>query len=319
LSKVQSKTKADGYIWLDYCQPSKEDLVPLMDFLHFHPLSIEDCLDENQLPKMEDFQNHTFLIFNAIEYTSNALLVHEVNVFIGKDFLVTVSRQDSKAQPLFSNMDKLVELSANQIKQGPAFLLHILLDKIVDQKFLAIESIEDTLDNNEEVILTDLDNFDPSTLLHTRKDLLAMRKSLFHEREIIGKISRLDSPFIPDKAIYFYRDIHDHLSKFYELSESSRDLVTSLMEMYLSMINNQMAKAANQTNIIVRRLTLITTIFMPLTLISGIGGMSEFSMMTGPQNWKIAYSILIFVMFVIAIINYILLKRLEKKNQNREV
>ena len=158
----------------------------------------------------------------------------------------------------------------------------------------------------------DLERFDPSELLHLRRDLLTVRKSLFHEREILVKICRKDSPFIPDKAIYLYRDIYDHLSKFFELTESSRDLVTSLMEMYLSMLNNQMTQAANDTNVIVRRLTFITTIFMPLTLLAGIGGMSEWSMMTGPQNWRIAYPAFLLAMVVLGVLNYFVIRWLEK-------
>jgi len=96
--------------------------------------------------------------------------------------------------------------------------------------------------------------------------------------------------------------------KFFELIESSRDIVTSLMEMHLSIINNRMTRAANDTNITVRRLTFITTIFMPLTLLAGIGGMSEWSMMTGPEHWKIAYPVFILAMALIGIANYYLLK-----------
>jgi magnesium transporter len=147
--------------------------------------------------------------------------------------------------------------------------------------------------------------------------LLAVRKGLFHEREVLVKICRKDSPFIPDKAIYLYRDIYDHLSKFFELTESYRDLVTSLMEMYLSMLNNKMTNAANETNIIVRRLTFITTIFMPLTLLAGIGGMSEWSMMTGPQNWRIAYPAFLLAMVLLGALNYLFLKRIEKQRSKK--
>jgi magnesium transporter len=196
---------------------------------------------------------------------------------------------------------------------GPAFLLHFILDQVVDKKFIAIEALEDEINAAEEVILADLPGFNPAELLHLRRDLLAVRKSLFNEREILVKICRLDCPFITKKAIFFYRDIYDHLSKFFELTESSRDLVTSLMEMYLSMLNNQMAKAANDTNATVRRLTFITTIFMPLSLLAGIGGMSEWSMMTGPENWKFSYPLFLLAMVVLGLVNYYLLKAWEKK------
>ena len=164
-------------------------------------------------------------------------------------------------------------------------------------------------------MLADVSNFNPAELVRLRRDLLSLRKSLFHEREILVKICRKDCPFISGKAIFHYRDIYDHLAKFFELTESYRDIVTSLMEMYLSMLNNQMTKAANETNQTVRRLTFITTIFMPLTLLAGIGGMSEWSMMTGPQNWKIAYPVFLLAMAVIGFVNYYLLKWLEKRNR----
>ena len=161
-------------------------------------------------------------------------------------------------------------------------------------------------------MLANPSNFNPAGLLHLRRNLLALRKSLFHEREILVKICRRDCPFIPEKAIYHYRDIYDHLAKFFELTETYRDIVTSLMELHVSMLSNVMASTANRTNLTVRRLTFITTIFMPLTLLAGIGGMSEWSMMTGPQNWRIAYPAFILVMVVMGLANYYLLRRLEK-------
>jgi magnesium transporter len=188
----------------------------------------------------------------------------------------------------------------------------------VDQKFAAIETLEDELDLAEEEILSDLPNFKSATLLHLRRDLFALRKSLFHEREILVKISRKDCPFIPSKALLLYRDIYDHLTIFFELTETSRDVVTSLMEMYLSMLNNQMAQTTNRTNRTVRRLTFITTIFMPLTLLAGIGGMSEWSMMTGPGNWKFAYPLFLLVMVLLAVVNYYFLIWLEKKDRKAD-
>jgi magnesium transporter len=160
-------------------------------------------------------------------------------------------------------------------------------------------------------------DFNPQEILHLRRDLLALRKSLFHEREILVKISRKDCPFISDKAIFHYRDIYDHLAKFFELTETYRDILTSLMELYASMLNNLMAKSANEMNSTVRRLTFITTVFMPLTLLAGIGGMSEWSMMTGPHNWKIAYPAFLLAMGVIGAVNYYLLRRIETQRRDR--
>jgi magnesium transporter len=302
-----------GYVWMDFLGPDKEQLQSLVEPLGLHELSIEDCLDENQIPKIDDYPGYTFLIFNTIVYSDHMLHISELDIFIGDHFLITVRQKKEDGGKFFEEIERYFTRGEEGLRQGPAFLLHFILDLVVDQKFAAIEALEDELNEAEEAILESLSKFNPADLLHLRQDLLSVRKSLFHEREILVKICRQDCPFIPRRALFFYRDIYDHLSRFFELTESSRDLVTSLMEMYLSMLNNQMAKSANSMNATVRRLTFITTIFMPLSLLAGIGGMSEWSMMTGPQNWKFSYPFFLLAMLVLGVANYFLLKWWEKK------
>jgi magnesium transporter len=314
-----AELKKSGYIWLDYHQPTREEMESLIKPLGLHPLSIEDCLDENQIPKIDDYPGYTFILFNAFKYLQETLSIIEVDAFLGKNFLLTISGQGSTEWQLIQSIEKILALNGEDVHAGPAFLLHIILDQIVDQKFTVIESLEEDLNKSEETILSDLGHYDPAGLMHLRRDLLNVRKSLFHEREILVKICRRDSPYIPERAIFFYRDIYDHLAKSFELTESYRDLVTSLMEMYLSMLNNQMTRAANETNITVRRLTFITTIFMPLSLLAGIGGMSEFSMMTGPQNWRIAYPLFLLAMVIIGVANYFLLKLIDRNRMKKHV
>ncbi len=325
ITDALSAVKDGGFIWLDFIRPSKEEfptlkkeLSTLVEPLGLHPLSIEDCTDENQIPKIEDFPRNTFILFNTFSYSNQKLTIDEVDLFIGENFLVTVSGDGSSRERQFSNIERMLELDIDNARQGPAFLMHVVLDQIVDRKFLAIEALEDELDAAEELMLADVSAFDPSGLLHQRRDLLALRKSLFHEREILVKICRKDCPFISEKVIYPYRDIYDHLAKSFELSEALREIVTSLVEMYLSMINNRMTRFANETNATVRRLTFITTIFMPLTLLAGIGGMSEWSMMTGASNWRVAYPAFVVVLVLIGIASYYLLRWLEKRGLDRD-
>jgi magnesium transporter len=313
LDGALSARQDGGFVWLDYCEPSKEELSVLIEPLGLHPLSIEDCFDENAVPKIEDYPNNTFILFNAFYYKSQLLVTLEVDLFIGDNFLVTVSQHEPNGRPVLHDIEKRIRQEIENARQGPSFLAHIIIDSIVDQKFVAIDALEDELDRAEDTILDDYAHFDPGELVRLRRDLLAVRKSLFHEREILVKICRKDSLFIVEKAILFYRDIYDHLAKFFELTESYRDLVSSLMEMYLSMINNQMTKSANDTNITVRRLTFITTIFMPLTLLAGIGGMSEYSMMTGASNWRIAYPAFLLAMVAIGVGSYFILKWIDRR------
>jgi magnesium transporter len=313
LSDALSALNKDGFLWLNYCEPDKADLEILVEPFNLHPLVVEDCVDENQIPKIENYPQNTFILFNAFEYANHTLNISEIDVVIGDNYLITIGGHDNAGQPILKGIEHYVESDLGNAHQGPAYLLHVLLDHIVDQKFVAIEAIEDAIDESEDVILTDIDRFNPADLLCLRRNLIKLRKSLFHEREILVKICRKDCPYIPDKAILYYRDVYDHLTKFFELTESSRDIVSNLMEMHVSLINNRMTKTANNTNMTVRRLTFITTIFMPLTLLAGIGGMSEWSMMTGPENWKIAYPLFLVAMAVIGSVNYYLLKRIEKR------
>jgi magnesium transporter len=309
------RVKSGGFLWLDYCQPTKEDLVPLRDALGLHPLAIEDCTDANQIPKIDDYPGNTFMLFNAFRCAGKKYFLDEVDVFIGENFLITVKGVDTEKRPLLEDLERIVKLDLESVRQGPAFLLHVILDHIVDQKFLVIEALEEEIDKSEEALLADLSSFKPADLFRLRRKLLTLRKSLFHEREILVRICRKDCAYIGEKAVFFYRDIYDHLTKFFELIESSRDVVTSLLEMYLSMLNNRMAQTANETNQTVRRLTLITTIFMPLTLLAGVGGMSEWSMITGPANWRISYPAFLFAMAGIGLVNYYLITWFEKRNR----
>lgn len=303
--------KEGGFIWLNYFQPEKDDLNLLIDLLGIHPLSVEDCFDEKQVPKMEHFVNNTFIIFNAFSYSDKTLHTDEVNLFIGSNYLITVSGHKSDGRKPLYNVERFVENDSPASRSSTAWLMHKVLDYLVDQKYDAFDTMEDELEDAEELLLEDVTAFSPMDLIRMRRNLVSLRKSLYHEREILVKINRLDCPFIPEKAVIPYRDIYDHLSKFFELTETYREIETSLMELYTSLLNNQMTKASNETNYSVRRLTLYAAIFMPLTLLAGIGGMSEWTMMTGQQNWKLSYPLLILGLIVIGLLNWFLLKRME--------
>lgn len=313
LDKAVAATTEEGFVWFNFYQPAKETLYSLVDKIGIHPLSVEDCFDDEQVPKIEHFLNNTFIIFNSFSYIKNELFIDEVNIFIGKNFLITVSGHNSEGRKPLSNCEGIIETGNTNAKLGPDFLMHIVLDWLVDEKYKSFDGMEEELEEAEESLLADVEKFQPLQLIKMRKSLMRLRKTLYHEREILVKICRLDCPYVTEKAIVHYRDIYDHLAKFFELTETYREIETSLMELYTSLLNNLMTKMSNDTNTSVRRLTLIATIFMPLTLLASIGGMSEWSMMTGPENWKLSYPLFIIGMVVIAVINYFFIKRMEKR------
>lgn len=304
-----------GYLWVDLGAPNRTELEALIEPFGLHALSIDDCLDSDQVPKIEDFPRNTFVLFNGCRYADADLTVDEVNIIVGNGYIVSVHPD---VPGYLARVERAVELGLDCVRSGPDFLLHAILDCLSDSKFAVIEAIQEDLDAAEETVLSDDSHFHPEEVLRLRRHLLALRKSLMHEREILVRICRRDSAFVTEPAIYHFRDVYDHLAKLFEAAEICREMIATLMEIHLSMVNVQVARVGNRTNRTVRRLTLITTIFMPLTLLAGIGGMSEWSMMTGPQNWRIAYPAFLALMVVVGIAGYYAIKWIEARGHDDE-
>ncbi len=316
LAEAVSSLRDGGYIWLNYYDPAREEISFLTDTLGIHPLSVEDCFDEKQVPKIEHFSNNTFIIFNAFHYKDGELKTDEINIFIGSNFLITISGHNSEGRRPLGNLDAVVSSSPVWPGNGPAFLLHKVLDHIVDNKYGAFDTMEDELEESEDILLEDIEGFRPMKLIKLRRNLVSLRKSLFHEREILVRINRQDCPYVPDQALAPFRDIYDHLAKLFGLTDTYREIETSLMELYSSLLNNHMTRMSNETNTVVRRLTFITTIFMPLTLIASIFGMSEWTMITGQANWKTSYALFIGGLAVVGTISYLLMKRFGTRSKS---
>lgn len=302
------------YIWHHFFQPTEEELKKLPGEYGLHPLAIEDCMDDDQIPKMESFPKNTHLIFNTFNYHNEDIHAEEVNLFIGDKFIITVTRSERLNESIITLTKKMSESKNGLWRNGPGWLLHYIIDKIVDEKMDALEALEDETDSIEDLLLSRTDDIDFAKIQKLRYAFQLLRKSLFHEREILNRIIHDDHDFIDNKAAYLYRDVYDHVVRLYELTESCRETVKNLIELHLAMANNQMAIASENTNKTIRRLTFITTIFMPLTLIAGIGGMSEYSMMTGPENWRIAYLILVIILTIIGILSYRWLQGRDKES-----
>lgn len=315
-----NKLGEPGFVWFNFVKASREELTGLSGPLGLHPLSLEDCTDETQVPKMDEFPNYTFIVFNALRYDPEELVSDEVDFFIGSNFLVTVSGYADYSRYPINGIMTVIERNNPSVRKGPAWLMHLIMDHMVDNMADVVEQAEVDIDRAEEEILASPSDFDPSRLTYLRRNLLSLRKSLFYEREILIKISRNDCEFVPEKATVHYRDIFDHISNFLEMTESNRDNVTSLMELYASMLNNKMARDSNQTNATVRRLTFITTIFMPLTLLAGIFGMSEWTVITGgEENIRHSYPLFAIMMVAIGLASYLLIRWLDRRDRKRSV
>jgi len=296
-------------------EPTAEDLYPLLDSLGLHALSIEDALDENQIPKIDDYPDNIFVFIQRLLLFLEQLRVQEIDLFLGNNFLVSVDRIDPDGKPLLAGIEELVLKEINLDRNGPAFAMYTILDLIVDRKFVAIEALEDELAEAEDAVAgapcrirSQITATYPPCPGHSPQVPLPRARSF--AEDLPQGLSLNPRPKPSTTTVMFY----DHLTRFFELTETLRDVATSLMEIDLSLRSNEMSRAANRTNRSVRRLTFITTIFMPLSLLAGIGGMSEWSMMTGPANWRVAYPAFILFMAAIGIVSYYLLKWMIKRD-----
>ena len=314
LHEALSMKKTGGFIWCALLSPSPGDLEPLVKSLGIHPLSIEECFDDQHLPKMDIFPDYLGILFNDFVEEESLVGIREINFFLGKDFLVSIFSGEEADAARFKDILERFALDAGNLVSGPVRLLHAILDRIIDNKFSLVEKIGDHISAFEDRVLEESQPADAAELHRIRQNLIVMRKTLLHERELLARICRRDSPLIQVADLAYFSNLYDHLAKFVEIIESNRETMTNLAQIQLTMANNAMAEASNRTNRSVSRLTLITTIFMPLSLIAGIGGMSEWTMFTGPENWKIAYPALIGIMALMGVANFFVLRWLERKN-----
>ncbi|WP_409291992.1 magnesium/cobalt transporter CorA [Peribacillus sp. SCS-37] len=272
--------------WTDFSNPTQEETEKLGSFFDFHPLAVEDCFDDFlQRPKIDFYGEYQFLVVHALDYVT--LEAEEVDIFMGARQAVTYHK---KVLPEIERMWESFAASKESL-HGPFSIVHWTIDKIVDNFFPILFKIEDCLnsldDNPGRNSATDL----MEELFDIRGDLNKIRKTLIPMRDLLYRITnseRLNQ--LPDQKLYFH-DIYDHLLKLVEMMESFREFSSDIRDSYISMNSYNM-------NTIMMTLTVITTIFMPLTFIVGIYGMN-FDYM--PElHWKYGFPLIIGLMIIIS-------------------
>jgi magnesium transporter len=264
-------SNSEENLWVDiWKENDSESTRILKDIFNFHPLAIEDSIkyikdEEVHHPKIDNFGDYIFIVFNGINNTVPDFNIFSLSCFIGKNYIVTL-HNESENNSMVKNLT-----TANKellLKKGPDYTLHIILDELVDRYYPIIDSYEDEIDKIEEDIFQkNPDNKILRNILDFKKKALLIRKISSYQKEILFRLSRGDYEIIDSNEMIFYRNVYDHLVRISDTADTMRELITGMLDSYLSIVNNQM-------NNIMKVLTIIATIVLPLNLIAGIFGMN---------------------------------------------
>jgi len=292
--------EAPNIVWVDVADPTSEDFEELAKEFGFHPLSIEDCRNEHQRPKVEEFQGYYFIVLYEAELIMGRHLeLKELNIFLGKNYLVTVHSQPLRAitiaERLWSEWTDLAE-------RGTGLLAYLLIDVIVDDYMPLLDSLSDRMDDLEDQIFVD---FQPSALeeiFRIKKELLFLRRSVTPLRDVFNTMLRREQPIFSRETHVYFQDVFDHLIRVADTIDTLRDMLSATMDAYLSVSGNRM-------NMIMKRLTSISTILMSVTLIAGIYGMN-FEFM--PElKWRFGYVGSLTSMVVVGLAIYYYFRRIK--------
>ena len=273
------------FFWVDFDQPTEQEIRLLTGFFHFHPLAVEDCLHFIQRPNMNFYDNVLFFVLHSLNQSS--LKCEEVDVFVGEKFVVSFHLQN---EPAFKEISKKVTSQKDINKIGPLFILHTIIDELVDNYFPIMHQIEDKLTAFEENEARSRKII--NEVYDIRGDLIRLRKTIYPMRDLLYRIMNSDKIRETGQYQQYFADIYDHLQKLTDMLNDNQEITADMRENFMSVQSYKM-------NSIMMTLTVFTTIFMPLTFIVGVYGMNFDNM---PElHWKFGYFAVLGVMAFIAI------------------
>ena len=275
------------------------DIVLLRKFgerFNIHPLALEDVLNTTQRPKVENYADHFFIVSDMIYEENRKIVIEQLSIFLGKSYVLTI--QEESERDVFEQVRARLRAGRGYARKMKAdYLAYTLLDATVDQFFPILESCGSSIESLEEELLAKPSRDTLRRLYQQKRLLLQLRRTAWPQREIFNNLIRDDSGLIQKETQVFLRDCYDHISHIIDILESFRDLSTGLMDLYLSSLGFR-------TNEIVRVLTVISSIFIPLTFLAGVYGMNfntEYPWNMPELNWPFGYLLCLGGMASIAI------------------
>ena len=292
-------------LWVDFSSEPPEICQPILEGFQFHPLAIDDALQETHVPRLDDWGEYLYLVFNYINLELNGdaweTEVDELDIFLGKNYIVTHhDYQISAVDETWIVCDR----DERNVREGADHILYRIADNLMAGYMPAVEKIDNAIDQIEDEVFKRPSPQTLERLLSIKRALVAMRRIIIPQREVLNKLARDDYPVIDRKDRVFFRDIYDHLVRLHDLNESLRDLAGSVLDTYLSVINNRM-------NEIMKTLTIITTIFMPLTYLTGFFGMNFFEPLGNFKAWTTdpVFYVTMAIMVIMPISMYMWMRR----------
>lgn len=278
-------------IWIDMEAPSEVEEEILRNVFHFHPLTIEDCRETRNYPKVEEFPGYLYFIVHGVraDTSPDHFNTIELDAFLGPNYVITYHHDMFRS---INNVKKLVSTSPIACQRGPAFLLHQILDQIVDFYSPVLDDFDERIAKLEDDIFT-LSRPNKAILeeiMDLKRGVLRLRRISARQMEVILRTSRGEFTLIPPAMLPFYRDVHDHIIRITDLAESYRDLISGSLDAYMSVVGNRM-------NEIMKVLTIFSAIMLPLTFIAGVYGMNFEHMpeLTTRFGYFVVLGIMIFV------------------------
>lgn len=258
-------------LWLDLCLNS-ERVQSTSEFLShnfgFHPLAIEDALVDTHLSRVDDWQKYIYMSFHSLEYRANEIQQHELDLFLGSNYLITI--HFAPIDPLQKLWDQLVKgVDPRQIQTADR-LLYTLLDKITIGSMQVVDCLDDAMDELEQEIFIRPQRSHLPQLFRMRRAVLQLRRIFGSQREALNRLARDPLGVVHPESRVYFRDIYDHLVRMHELSDGLRDMASGALESHISVTSYRM-------NEVMKTLTVVTVLFMPLTFITGFFGMNFFA------------------------------------------
>jgi magnesium transporter len=283
-------------IWVSLMAAEPAEIERVAAAYDLHPLVVDDLQHEGELPKAQEYSRYTFIVVDVPEHCED-FCIQKLYMVVGKDFLITQTRSWDVIRAVDA---MLFNRSKPMMESGPDFLAYTLIDRAIDRFYPVLDDAEDLVSDIEEKVMETPDRRIMEEIMDARRYLLKIRKSAWLDREVLSTLERGQSPYFTANTVIYLRDVYDHIVQTMDLVETYRDILAASRDTYMSSISNSL-------NEVMKQLTIIATVMMPLTFIASLYGMN-FKYMPG-LGWSYSYYVLLALMAMLTLFMMVYFKK----------